>query len=71
MAAKKFNDIKKELPLEEGKLVSDFSSVLEFYPGSKFCTNFVSILVVTCNWQMNDRFSYPIQSKLSRSEVLF
>jgi len=29
MAAKKFNDIKKELPLEEGKLVSDFSSVLD------------------------------------------
>ena len=26
MAAKKFNEIKKELPLEEGKLVSDFSS---------------------------------------------
>ena len=29
MAAKKFNEIKKELPLEEGKLVSDFSSVLD------------------------------------------
>ena len=28
MAAKKFRDIKKELPLEEGKLVSDFESVL-------------------------------------------
>ena len=29
MTAKKFNEIKKELPLEEGKLVSDFSSVLD------------------------------------------
>ena len=28
MAAKKFNEIKKELPLEEGKLVSDFENVL-------------------------------------------
>jgi hypothetical protein len=29
MAAKKFNEIKKELPLEEGKLVSDFSNILD------------------------------------------